>query len=207
MDSPRNRLHSDRHDAQAGVTLVELMITMFVFAIFLGIVLSSLIGLTKASTQAQTVARSSTGVLDVFQKFDRAIRYADVINPPGSTGNGRYVEFRVPGAAPGVAATCVQWRYVPSTNVIQSRQWKDGAASASIPFNTRLRYVFDNGANYPFVLTPAGSGSAMQKLTLTVEAGNATQRGALISTSFAARNSTVASNSGGPVCSAGVMRP
>lgn len=207
MVSLRTRLHGERRDAQAGVTLVELMVTMFVFTIFLGIVLSSLIGLTKASTQAQTVARSSTGVLDIFQKFDRAIRYADVINPPGDTINGRYVEFRVPAAAAGSPATCTQWRYVPLKNIIQSRQWKDGAASPSIPFNTKLSYVFDDGADYPFILTPAGGGSDMQQLTLTVDAGNAAQKGALISTKFVARNSTVKSNSAGTVCSAGAMRP
>lgn len=210
MISLRARLRGltgNAQQAQAGVTMVELMVTMFVFTIFLGIVTSSVIGITKASTQAQTVARSSTGVLNVFQKFDRAIRYADVINPPVATANGRYVEFRTPAPTPGGVALCTQWRYVPSAQEIQSRQWKDGAASSAIPFVTKLRSVFDDGANYPFVLTPAGGSSAMQQLTLTVDAGNAVKRSALMSTSFVARNSTVKSNTGGLVCSVGTMRP
>ncbi|MES1169520.1 MAG: type II secretion system protein, partial [Leifsonia sp.] len=37
----------DRDLAQAGVTMVELMITIFVFSIFLAVVLSSLVGITK----------------------------------------------------------------------------------------------------------------------------------------------------------------
>lgn len=194
-------------DREAGVTLVELMVTMFVFSIFLAIVVSSLMGITRASTQAQVTSRSATGVLNVFQNFDRAIRYADVINPPGATSNGRYVEFRVPAKDAGSAATCIQWRFVPSSRVLQSRQWANGASTPAPPWTTRLSNVFDKGSNYPFVLIPAGpGGSAMQQLTLTLDAGNATQKGAEVSTTFVARNSSAASNSAGLVCSAGSMR-
>jgi prepilin-type N-terminal cleavage/methylation domain-containing protein len=207
MVDPR-RVFPRRDDADAGVTMVELLVTIFVFAIFLSIVTSSLIGITRASTQAQTISRSSTGVLDVFQKFDRAVRYADVINAPGATSSGRYVEFRIPAATTGGAATCVQWRFVPSSQTLQTRQWADGSASPSIPFVTKLKSVFDKSGNYPFALVPAGSaGSSMQQLTLTVVAGNAATKTAEISTTFVARNSTVASNSLGLVCSAGTMRP
>ena len=188
--------------------MVELVVTMFVFAIFLEIMTSSLIGITKASTQAQTVSRSSTGVLNVFQAFDRAIRYADVINPPGSTSNGRYVEFRTPAPTTAATATCTQWRYVPSSKTLQSRQWPDGSTGSASSWATKLSSVFDDGGNYPFVLIPAGStGSSMQQLTLTVDAGDAARKTALISTTFVARNSTVQSNSLGLVCSAGTMRP
>ncbi|WP_349902544.1 PulJ/GspJ family protein [Parafrigoribacterium humi] len=207
MVSRRGAVPDDNRN-EAGVTMVELIVTMFVFAIFLAIVTSSLIGITKASTKAQTVSRSSTGVLNVFQAFDRSIRYADVINPPGATSNGRYVEFRTPAATTGGAATCVQWRYVPSSKTLQSRQWPDGAIGSATAWATKLSSVFDKGGNYPFVLIPAGSaGSSMQQLTLTVVAGDAAQKTAEISTTFVARNSDVGSNSGGPVCSAGTMRP
>lgn len=192
----------------AGVTMVELLVTMFVFALFLGIMTSSLIGITRASTQAQTVSRSSTGVLNVFQSFDRSIRYADVINPPGATSNGRYVEFRTPAETKGGTATCVQWRYVPASKTLQSRQWPDGSTGSATAWATKLNSVYDKSGNYPFALIPAGSaGSAMQQLTLTVVAGDAARKTAEISTTFVARNSDVGSNSGGLVCSAGTMRP
>ena len=102
--------------AQAGVTMVELMVTIFVFSIFLAIVLSSLVGITKASTQAQVISRSSTGVLNVFQNFDRAIRYADVINAPGSTVRADATSSSAfPAKDAASVATCIQWRYVPDT--------------------------------------------------------------------------------------------
>ncbi|MEO7123228.1 MAG: type II secretion system protein [Lacisediminihabitans sp.] len=194
--------------SQAGVTMVELMITVLVFSIFLAIVLSSLVGITKASTQAQTIARSSTGALIVFQNFDRAIRYANVINAPGSAGGKRYVEFRIPAKDSTSLATCFQWRYDPSAKTIASRQWPDGAAATTATaWATKLTSVFDDGANYPFVLILAGgTGSAMQQLKLTIDAGNASQKGALVTTTFVARNSDASSNSAGLVCSAAAMR-
>jgi hypothetical protein len=188
--------------------MVELMVTVFVFTIFLAVVLSSLVGITKASTQAQVIARSSTGVLIVFQNFDRAIRYANMINVPGSAAGGRYVEFRVPAKDTTSVATCFQWRYVPGANVIQSRQWPDGLTANMTDWATKLTSVFDDGANYPFVLIPAGgTGSTMQQLTLTIDAGNASQKGALVTTTFVARNSSADSNSAGLICSAAAMRP
>ena len=206
MVSPHGSAAADRNDA--GVTMVELLVTMFVFALFLGIMTSSLIGITRASTQAQTVSRSSTGVLNVFQSFDRSIRYADVINPPGATSTGRYVEFRTPAPTTGGAATCVQWRFVPSSKTLQSRQWTDGASASATAWATKLSSVFDKSGNYPFALIPAGSaGSSMQQLTLSVVAGDAATQTADMTTTFVARNSSVKSNSLGLVCSAGTMRP
>ncbi|MEO6944809.1 MAG: type II secretion system protein [Lacisediminihabitans sp.] len=211
MTSDRTRSGRSAQDqdfAESGVTMVELMITILVFSIFLAVVLSSLVGITKASTQAQTIARSSTGVLIVFQNFDRAIRYADVINAPAAAAGGRYVEFRVPAKDVASVATCTQWRYVPSTKVIQSRQWPDGATGSATAWATKLTFVFDDGANYPFALIPAGgTGSTMQQLKLTIDAGNASQKGALVTTNFVARNSSAASNTAGVICSAGSMRP
>jgi hypothetical protein len=46
----------------------------------------------------------------------------------------------------------------------------------------------------------------MQQLTLTIDAGNATQKGALVTTTFVARNSSADSNSAGLICSAAAMR-
>jgi prepilin-type N-terminal cleavage/methylation domain-containing protein len=191
---------------EAGLTLVELMISMLVFSIFLTILLSSILGVTKAATQAQVIARAASGTLSVFQNFDREIRYADAINYPGAgTGGARYVEFRIPAVSSGTNAICKQWRFDPGTGLLQSRQWFD-VAPFSIPvWATRLSVVFDDGGStYPFAVSAAQrSGSAMQQLTLTLDAGNANQRGAAISSNFVARNSSIASASNDNVIYAG----
>lgn len=196
-----------------GITLVEVMIAILVFTIFIAILLSSIIGITNASTRAQVIARSSSGVLNVFQSFDRQVRYADSINFPGTGTDGfRYVEFRTPSSSAATGVTmCTQWRFEPSTGQIKSRKWQDLAGSNTpTAWVTQLSVVFDDGANYPFGLMPASLTSSMQQLTLTIDAGNATLRGASISANFAARNSSqdsqsnpdnnVAGVSDNPVC-------
>ncbi len=200
----------------AGLTLVELTVSMLVFSIFITILLTSILGVTRASTQAQVIARAASGTLSVFQNFDREIRYADSINFPGSgTSGARYVEFRIPAASSDATAICRQWRFDPSTGLLQSRQWFDVTPFSNPAWVTRLSVVFDDGGStYPFAVSPAQrSGSAMQQLTLTLDAGNASQRGAAIASNFVARNSSIASvsndnviyagASGARVCSAG----
>ena len=205
----KNRLDASQNsdsDREIGLTLVELMVSMLVFSIFIAILLSSILGVTKAATQAQVIARAASGTLSVFQNFDREIRYADAINYPGAGGSGaRYVEFRIPAVSSDANAICRQWRFDPNTGFLQSRQWFDVTPFSNPTWVTRLSVVFDDGgSNYPFAVSPAQrSGSAMQQLTLTLDAGNATQRGAAIASNFVARNSSIASVSNDNVIYAG----
>ena len=213
MVSRRRSAHAGRvcsaaERSEAGVTMVELVVTMFVFAIFLVVMTSSLIGITKASTQAQTVARSSTGVLNVFQAFDRAIRYADVINPPGSTSNGRYVEFRTPASTTGRTATCTQWRYVPSSKTLQSRTWPDGVDRLRDRVGHQAQFRLRRRCELPLRAHPG------RKRRIAHAAAHphdrrgqcrAEDRVGLDDLRRAQQH--VRSNSGGLVCSAGTMRP
>lgn len=194
------------HNRDAGLTLVELLVSILVFAIFITILLSSILGITGASTQAQVISRAASGALIVFQNFDREIRYADSINYPGSSVSGRrYVEFRTPAASSNDnVTTCSQWRFSPSTGLLESRKWVDTTPFAPTRWTTRLSVVFDDGADYPFRVKAAGDGSAMQQLTLSVDAGNAAMRGSAIITNFVARNSGIGSDSNANVLSAGV---
>lgn len=196
-----------RSGEEGGLTLVELLVSMLVFSIFITILLTSILGITKASTQAQVISRAASGALIVFQNFDREIRYADSINYPGTGATGsRYVEFRIPKSSSIDNSTtwCNQWRFDPQTGLLQSRKWIEGTVPAAI-WTTRLAVVFDDGgASYPFAVTEASDlGSAMQQLTLTLYVGDATQRGAAISTNFVARNSSIASDSNSNVINHG----
>jgi prepilin-type N-terminal cleavage/methylation domain-containing protein len=196
---------------EAGFTLVELLVAMSVFAVFLTMIVSSVIAISAASARAQLVARSSNGVLVVFQNLDRQIRYADSINfpGPGVTAGSRYVEFRVPAssASSGVA-TCMQWRYWPATKSIQSRQWPE-SGTPSATWATKVSNVIDTGAaGYPFKLTPAttaASGPSTQQLVLSISSGTASlTSGASISSNFVARNSSTNSRSNSNLVVAGV---
>ncbi len=197
--------------AQAGFTLIELMVAMLVFSIFLAIVVTSILGLTRSASRIQVAAVSSNQELAVFASLDRQIRYADGVNPQGSGAVNKYIEFRTPSdSTPTHTTVCTQWRYNPTAQTISSRTWTDGNLGSATQWNVMLTNVTnDGGTNYPFQFVNASStGSSMEEMILTLDAGNSSVKGAAISSTFVARNSAVtASNPGGAVCPAAGSRP
>jgi hypothetical protein len=181
---------------------------MLVFAVFLTILLSSITGIVRASTKVSVVAQTSNGLLNVFTKFDRQVRYADAINFPGigTTTADMYVEFRVPAtSSPNGVTTCTQWRYDLATSSLQSRTWPQTAGATGSAWITNLPNVAnDGGPTYPFQMKPATSTFKNQQLVLTVDGGLAPVKGAAVSTAFVARNSLISTISNSQTVTAGV---
>ncbi len=200
------RKRTSGHD-DSGFSLVELMVAMLIFSVFLAIVTSSVVSITRASTKVQTTARTTSQELVVFQRLDREVRYSDAINFPGvgATSGYMYIEFRIPASSTVNNVTlCTQWRYVQSTGSIQSRTWPDTATPTFSNWDTEMTNVYnDGGPTYPFMLTPA-TGQGKQLLTLTLDSGNTAVRGTAIQSVFIARNSSVQSPSNADVHVAGV---
>lgn len=177
--------------------------------IFMAVVLTTTVTLAQSATRAQLTAEASNASLVVFGSFDRQARYADAINVPGTgVGGARYVEFRTPGnsSASGVT-TCTQWRFVPSLGRLESRSWQDLPGVVLPDFATKLTNVIDDGTGYPFTLVPASlTGSTMHQLTVAIHSGNAhLNAGAVMSTTFVARNSSVTSST--VICNPSGYRP
>jgi prepilin-type N-terminal cleavage/methylation domain-containing protein len=190
-----------------GFTLIEMMISLLVFAIFLSLLIGTIVGITRANTRVNVTAQTTSGILIVFQIFDRQIRYSDAINFPGAGTTSRYIEFRTPATSSSTGNTmCTQWRFDPVAKTLSSRQWTDGNAASATAFVMRLSNVADDGgATYPFQLTPASNaGSAMQQLVLSIDGGNAPVKGAAITTTFVARNSSIKSPSNTQAVTPGV---
>jgi prepilin-type N-terminal cleavage/methylation domain-containing protein len=191
----------------SGFSLVELLIAMMIFSIFLIILVSTLSGIQRASTKVSVVAQTSNGMLNVFSKFDRQVRYADSVNFPGVGASGaRYVEFRVPAASsPSGVTTCTQWKYDPVSMSLQSRTWPEAANATPTAWFTVLPNMASLAiATYPFELKPADSLFKNQRLILTISGGQSATQGASASTTFVARNSLIGSPSNGQTKKAGV---
>lgn len=202
----RHTLRTCSND-ESGFSLVELLIAMLVFAIFLTILLSSITGIVRASTKVSVVASTSNGQLNVFQKFDRQVRYADAVNFPGLGSSGyMYVEFRVnKTSSPNGVTTCTQWRYNTTASSLEARTWPEVANATATPWITMLSNVAnDGGPNYPFKLIPADSTFKNQQLVLTIDGGLAPVKGAAVSTTFVARNSLIGTPSNSQTQHAGV---
>src|SRR5690554_5727752 len=205
------RARKGRHD-DSGFTLIELLVAMALFTIFIGLFLTAVVALIRGTGQAKITAETSSQALLVFQSIDRQVRYADAINAPGNgTSGARYIEYRIPGeSAPSGVDTCHQWRFVPSSGRIQTRQWSDVTGHTPGAWSTKLTTAnapVPANPNYPFALIPATpSGSAKQQFALTINAGSPTYKAkADVTSVFVARNSSISSPSN--VCLTTGSRP
>lgn len=213
MASLQERFRIARNRAQAGFTLIELIVAMGIFLVFVSLFLVAVTSLSHGMTRARLTAEASSGVLLVFQNVDRQVRYADAISIPGNGPSGaRYIEFRIPAAsARSFAVTCTQWRYEPSKGTMSSREWTDAVGATPTRWTQKLSDVIPSGdTNYPFrLLQPGATGSTKQQFELSIDSGNAgLESGAEITTRFVARNSSTSSptNVGGSICTT-VPRP
>jgi len=185
---------------ESGMTLIELIVAMSIFLIFMAMMLGTTVTLAKSSSRTQITAQASNSTLTVFGAFDRQVRYADAINFPGSGASGaRYIEFRTPAtsSASGVT-TCTQWRYSPRLARLESRTWQDLSGAVVGAWSTKQTDLIDDGGPaYAFELKPASvTGATMQQLVIRIHAGNSSlDAGAAMSTSFVARNSSTGSPS------------
>ncbi|WP_159078208.1 PulJ/GspJ family protein [Salinibacterium hongtaonis] len=194
------RAHEGLRSEQSGFTLIEMVVAVGIFAIFMSLFLSAVIGLTRGTTQAKLNAETSSEVLIVFRAMDRQVRYADAINFPGVGSSGaKYVEFRTPSSSSVSGLTmCTQWRFTPAKGTMESRQWQDIAGATPSPWSVKTASMIDTaGANYPFKMAPATTtGSARQQLVLTLNAGNPDANAVSeVSTTYVARNSSILSES------------
>lgn len=188
----------DDDDPESGFTLMELIVSIGIFTVFLVMLLSTTVTLAQNTTRTQLTAEATNSALVVFGRLDRQARYADSVNFPVTGPSGsRYIEFRTPATSSASGVTlCTQWKFTPSTGLLESRQWNDGASSAPA-FTTAMTNVIDDGAGYPFALTTANiTDSALQQISVTIHAGNQyLNAGALVTSAFAARNSSISSPS------------
>ncbi|MDX6285420.1 MAG: hypothetical protein QOG53_905 [Frankiales bacterium] len=115
----RQALHG-REDR--GATLVELIVVMGVFGIFIAL-------FTAATTSMFGQVRRQQGTTDnldttrkVILLLDKQVRYANFISTPGTAADGNtYVEWRTGNT--GQQQTCTQWRYVTTAKTLQYRRW------------------------------------------------------------------------------------
>lgn len=217
----------DRAEREAGVSLMELVVSMAIFLVVLTVFISGLISMSQATVRAQGVTNAGDAVRGAFQAMDKQIRYAASINYPGKGPSGsQYVEFVTDAQPDGQPSLCTQWRYDPTARTLAYRTWRDvvsGTASSWRPVAFDVRNAMGGATpNPPFRLIPAGASYVRQQLVVTVDAGRGTAganavTGADVATIFVARNSSNSSQSNSdlngdgtsdsPVCSSHLERP
>lgn len=198
-----------------GTTLVELLVTMMMFAIIL-VVAYGVMFMVQQQTSSNLRLSDATGQAKIaLAQIDRQVRSGNVLySPAGETTTGCVGTTVAPSTSPNAGncmrvytqangdERCVQWEVVGG--VIRSRSWSttwqtDGLVTA---WRTVARYINNNPtSNPPFVLEGASTpyGSRLVDVHLSVQP-TASDKAVLVSSSLSGRNTLYGYDPG--VCNA-----
>ncbi len=187
-----SRLRSLRRDRDgsrdAGTTLIELIVSMSIFAMFLAVVFGLIGDMTSTMRKTTGIADASMDGRKVFTMLDKQVRYASAINRPGLVGTDWYVEIETTATG---TDSCTQWRLRGATDLMQTRSWTVTGGAIVTPAWKTVGTGFVNGAGQqPFTFTPAQAAMQKQRLDvlLVVSKGGNPPGRSLTQTSFVARN-------------------
>lgn len=212
---PERRLRWGRHATDAGVTLVEMLVVMMLFAGILTVTFSVLATVQRQT--ADTMAKSSDAAVVRLglAQIDRQVRSGNVLySPAGEVGTAGCTAATVaPSATPNAGncmrvytqsngvQRCVQWQLLSGN--LRSRSWSstwqtDGLTS---PWQTVAYHLVNTAATPPFVLQGSATsyGSRLVDVRLQVQSVNVRGPSTQITSSLSGRNTQYGYDPG--VCS------
>jgi prepilin-type N-terminal cleavage/methylation domain-containing protein len=167
-----NRLHDlrRRHDDERGTTLVEMIVVMVVFGIFIGLFTAATTSMFGQLRRQQGTTDNLDATRKVISLLDKQVRYSNAIITPGNgTDGNRYVEWRTGNT--GQQQTCTQWRFVVATNQLQYRTWQpplSGVGSVSATnWSTQATGIGRITGVQIFSITPTSANANRQALTVS----------------------------------------
>jgi prepilin-type N-terminal cleavage/methylation domain-containing protein len=164
------RLIQTRHRDDRGSTLVELIVVMAVFGIFITLFTASTTSMFGQLRRQQ----GTTDNLDVSRKvillLDKQVRYANFIATPGTGTDGNtYVEWRTGNK--GQQQQCTQWRYITTTNQLQYRTWLPPLSGvgtvAATSWVTEAAGISPKTGTPLWSITPTSANANREALTVT----------------------------------------
>ncbi len=162
--------------ADSGFTLLELLVSAFIFSIFIAVFAAATTSMLADVRKQQGAANELDANRKIISLLDAQTIYANAINQPAVSGDGNpYVEWQLGDA--GAQQTCYQWRLNVAARQLQFRTWQPVLGNPSpAPTPTALAWstvgiAIDpppSGPSGVFVLAPGGALIAgRQQLTVT----------------------------------------
>jgi Tfp pilus assembly protein PilE len=112
-----------RSAGDEGTSLIEMLVVTVIFTIILGIITTAIVSMDRQSQRANGQANDLDAARKAVNLLDYSARFANAITLPGTgTDGGLYVEWQ--SGNTGQQQTCTQWRYEPSSHVLQYRTWQ-----------------------------------------------------------------------------------
>ncbi|MDP9101785.1 MAG: prepilin-type N-terminal cleavage/methylation domain-containing protein [Actinomycetota bacterium] len=154
-----------------GFTLLELLTSAFIFAIFIAIFATATTSMLSDVRKEQGNANELDANRKVLALLDRQARYANAVNTPGTGTDGNpYVEWRE--GDKGGQQTCYQWRLDIPGRRLQYRTWQPPLTGNATPtataWSTQAVTIDQPPTGAVFALAPGGALiSGRQQLTVT----------------------------------------
>jgi prepilin-type N-terminal cleavage/methylation domain-containing protein len=150
----RQRSDAARDPDDAGLSMVEVMVTMTIMSIMMVIFTGAILQIYRTSTATESLTTAQSQLRLAFQRFDRELRYASWIAEPGRVDTAWYVEFAGPAGA-----GCLQLRLETDPGggnasdglgVLQLLRWTPGSPpAAGTPGQTIASQIVTTGVE-PF---------------------------------------------------------
>ncbi|MEU7907047.1 prepilin-type N-terminal cleavage/methylation domain-containing protein [Actinoplanes sp. NPDC049118] len=141
----------------AGLSLIELMVTMGVMSIVMLVFTTGIVQVYWANRRTETVSVAQSQLHMAFQRFDRELRYASSISLPNDVAIGTryYVEF-----AEADPTKCVRLRLdthgQAGAGILQLIRWNLGTPPTATSPWTTVASNLDVGSDKPFARQDVG---------------------------------------------------
>jgi prepilin-type N-terminal cleavage/methylation domain-containing protein len=177
--------------ADAGLTLIEVVVSVAIMSVFLAMVTGAMLRLFQTSNAVTTTSAAHGQLNTAFMRLDKQIRYAAGISTPAAVGGDQYVEWVTTNTG---TAICTELRLHVSNNQLQQRTWTDG--TSPVTPTAWLPLASDVTGSTPFTFSAADATSNFQRLELKLTATPAgLKTGKQLDVLFTAMNTSLATSS------------
>jgi prepilin-type N-terminal cleavage/methylation domain-containing protein len=161
----RNR----NRETDDGFSLIELVVVTSIFLMIMTVITASVISMMSQARRESGQSDNMTNSRNIIQDLDKTVRYANNISTPGTGSDGSYyVEYRTGNT--GQQQTCWQWRYNPTTKLVQSRHWLPPLAGVGSTTATTWAFQADgialSGATPIWTITTPSASSSHEVLNV-----------------------------------------
>ncbi len=168
--------------------MVELLVSMVIFAVLLAIFTSGIASMSRTTARVTSTGEASTELSRLYNRLDREIPYATAVNRPVQVGGSWYLEFATRTTKAGTAPYCTQYRYVPSTGTVDRRRWNESGPPGVTAWARVSTGVQARGGASPWTFQAAGSTYERQRLVVAVDVVRPRTPVQQLDTTFVARN-------------------
>lgn len=194
----------DREPDDAGVTLIEVLVSMTLMSIVMVLATTGMLEIFRGANRTEAGSVAQDQLNGVFGRLDKEIRYAAGISLPGTVGANPYVEYLIANSASPV---CTQLRLDTATEQLQTRSWPQGVLPlAPGPWRPLADGV---SGTAPFTFVKADVTFNFQRLRLTISTGYGAGENRVVKATdieFSALNTSLSTDSS-TICTEGRALP